>query len=190
MLRRCSNPSVESRSKLLFAGRFLRPTIVYFMHSSERRADDLVGASARSRKTAAYRIVYRGFEHSDMRSTCIDAAKPALPRKMSDAIGVGRFPEPVQVAARAFVFLQERRHWLIMIRISRFPSRTRLLRSRRRKFAIGIFGTAGQPDRRNFPSLHASAPAMSGTCRLYLITPPRFEPRVFAEDLKRALGCG
>jgi thiamine-phosphate pyrophosphorylase len=27
-------------------------------------------------------------------------------------------------------------------------------------------------------------------CRLYLITPPRFEPRVFAEELKRALDGG
>lgn len=28
------------------------------------------------------------------------------------------------------------------------------------------------------------------TCRLYLITPSRLEPRAFAEDLKRALGAG
>jgi thiamine-phosphate pyrophosphorylase len=28
------------------------------------------------------------------------------------------------------------------------------------------------------------------TCRLYLITPPKFEPRAFAEDLKRALDAG
>jgi thiamine-phosphate pyrophosphorylase len=27
-------------------------------------------------------------------------------------------------------------------------------------------------------------------CRLYLITPPKIEPRAFAEDLKRALGAG
>jgi thiamine-phosphate pyrophosphorylase len=31
---------------------------------------------------------------------------------------------------------------------------------------------------------------MTGPCRLYLITPPKFEPRVFAEDLKRALDAG
>jgi len=28
------------------------------------------------------------------------------------------------------------------------------------------------------------------TCRLYLITPPKFEPRAFADDLKRALDAG
>jgi thiamine-phosphate pyrophosphorylase len=28
------------------------------------------------------------------------------------------------------------------------------------------------------------------TCRLYLITPPKFEPRAFAEELKRALDAG
>jgi len=28
------------------------------------------------------------------------------------------------------------------------------------------------------------------TCRLYLITPPKLEPRAFAEDLKRAFGAG
>ncbi|HTT99991.1 MAG TPA: thiamine phosphate synthase [Rhizomicrobium sp.] len=28
------------------------------------------------------------------------------------------------------------------------------------------------------------------SCRLYLITPPKLEPRAFAEDLKRALGAG
>ncbi|HUJ03122.1 MAG TPA: thiamine phosphate synthase [Rhizomicrobium sp.] len=27
-------------------------------------------------------------------------------------------------------------------------------------------------------------------CRLYLVTPPKFEPRAFADDLKRALGGG
>jgi thiamine-phosphate pyrophosphorylase len=31
---------------------------------------------------------------------------------------------------------------------------------------------------------------MTDRCRLYLITPPRLEPRVFAETLKRALGAG
>lgn len=31
---------------------------------------------------------------------------------------------------------------------------------------------------------------MSERCRLYLITPPKLEPRTFAEDLKRALGGG
>lgn len=31
---------------------------------------------------------------------------------------------------------------------------------------------------------------MNQGCRLYLITPPRFEPRVFADDLKRALDAG
>ena len=28
------------------------------------------------------------------------------------------------------------------------------------------------------------------TCRLYLITPPKFEPRAFADELKRALDGG
>jgi thiamine-phosphate pyrophosphorylase len=28
------------------------------------------------------------------------------------------------------------------------------------------------------------------TCRLYLVTPPKLEPRAFAEELKRALGAG
>lgn len=31
---------------------------------------------------------------------------------------------------------------------------------------------------------------MTDRCRLYLITPPRFEPRAFAEELKRALDGG
>ena len=31
---------------------------------------------------------------------------------------------------------------------------------------------------------------MTTRCRLYLITPPKLEPRVFAETLKRALGAG
>ena len=31
---------------------------------------------------------------------------------------------------------------------------------------------------------------MTERCRLYLITPPKFEPRAFAEVLKRALGAG
>ena len=31
---------------------------------------------------------------------------------------------------------------------------------------------------------------MSEHCRLYLITPPKLEPRAFADDLKRALGGG
>lgn len=31
---------------------------------------------------------------------------------------------------------------------------------------------------------------VTSTCRLYLITPPKFEPRAFADDLKRALDAG
>jgi thiamine-phosphate pyrophosphorylase len=31
---------------------------------------------------------------------------------------------------------------------------------------------------------------VSGRCRLYLITPPQFEPRLFAEELRAALGAG
>ena len=31
---------------------------------------------------------------------------------------------------------------------------------------------------------------MTDRCRLYLITPPKFEPRAFAEELKRALDGG
>ena len=31
---------------------------------------------------------------------------------------------------------------------------------------------------------------MTTRCRLYLITPPKLEPRAFAETLKRALGAG
>ncbi len=31
---------------------------------------------------------------------------------------------------------------------------------------------------------------MSERCRLYLITPPAFEPQSFAETLRRALGAG
>src|SRR5579864_6392427 len=31
---------------------------------------------------------------------------------------------------------------------------------------------------------------MPERCRLYLITPPKLEPKAFAEDLERALGAG
>jgi len=73
-------------------------------------ADDLIGGNAAARRSSAYRLLYRGFEHSKMRQVSIDAGKVELPAKLKEASGLAAFSDEIQVAARAFVELQQRRH--------------------------------------------------------------------------------
>lgn len=113
-------------------------------------ADDLVGASNRARKSTAYKLVYRAFEHSNMRNLCFDAAKPTLPRKLADQIGGEHFPEAIQVPARAFVELQGRRHLADYDPHFRFTKSDASVAIEMASFANDTFETANKSDKRNF----------------------------------------
>jgi hypothetical protein len=73
-------------------------------------ADDLIGGNAAARRSAAYKLLYRGFDHSRMRSISVDIAKAPLPQKLAEATGLAQFSQQIQVTARALVELQQQRH--------------------------------------------------------------------------------
>ncbi|HVU21823.1 MAG TPA: hypothetical protein VHE09_13915 [Rhizomicrobium sp.] len=73
-------------------------------------ADDLIGSTAAARKSSAYKLIYRGFEHSRMRTIAIEAAKAQMPAKLAEASGYAQFSEKIRAAAQAFVELQQKRH--------------------------------------------------------------------------------
>ena len=73
-------------------------------------ADDLVGATARARRSSSYTLTYRAFDHSVMLRTCEDALKPTLPDRLKVFLGASKFPKEIQYAAQVFVDLQGLRH--------------------------------------------------------------------------------
>jgi hypothetical protein len=73
-------------------------------------ADELVGSGTAARKSPAYALIYRGFEHAQMKSVCADLSKPRLPYKMESVFGVQQLPQLYRATARVFVTLQEARH--------------------------------------------------------------------------------
>ena len=73
-------------------------------------ADELVGSSQAARKSAAYAIIYRGYEHAQMKSACIDLSKPHMPPRLAAVFGTRQLPQLYRSTARVFVTLQEARH--------------------------------------------------------------------------------
>jgi uncharacterized protein (UPF0332 family) len=65
-------------------------------------ACDLIG---QDRKSPRFRLVYRSYEHSDMRLACKAAARPLAPE-----FGIGSFCQEIQLCANSFVELQKLRH--------------------------------------------------------------------------------
>ena len=69
-------------------------------------ADDLVGATAKARRSSSYTLIYRAFDHSVMLRTCEDALKPTLPERLKAVLGASSFPKEIQYAAQVFMDLQ------------------------------------------------------------------------------------
>lgn len=113
-------------------------------------ADDLVGKTSHVRRSPAYRLIYRAFEHSDVRRICIDILKATLPAKLAEASGLQQFPETIQVVARGLLLLQGKRHsadYDPYLRLSKSDARVALLIA---EHAIGALDAADISARRMF----------------------------------------
>src|SRR5579862_4060909 len=73
-------------------------------------ADDLIGTNRMARKSAAYRLVYRAFEHADLQRFCEHATKKQLPQRYVEVLRSETFDGTIRVAADRFVQLQKWRH--------------------------------------------------------------------------------
>lgn len=112
-------------------------------------ADDLIGGTRKARRSTAYSLVYRGFEHNEMRRVCTEAVKPVLPRKMSEALKIQSFPGDIKVVARIFVELQRQRHLADYDPNFRFAKSDALTAIEQAIIANVTFETASDADRRN-----------------------------------------
>lgn len=113
-------------------------------------ANDLIGVTAKAQKSAAYRLVYRAFDHSAMLRVCEDAAKAKLPDKLAAALDREQFPREIQYAAKAFSYLQELRHKADYDPILRLYKSEALNASIRAAFAVQQFEAAEKEARQLF----------------------------------------
>lgn len=113
-------------------------------------ADDLIGSTATARRSSAYKLIYRGFEHSRMRTTAIDATKATMPPKLVEASGYTQFSEQIQAAARAFVELQQKRHSADYDPQFRFSKSDARVAIELAIFGGGMFDIANATERRSF----------------------------------------
>lgn len=113
-------------------------------------ADDLIGTTRQARRSPSYRLVYRGFDHNDMKNLSVDAAKDTLPKKMAEVLGASRFSEDIRVVANRFVRLQQDRHSADYDPHVRFIKSDATLAIERAVTATAHFAAASETDRRNF----------------------------------------
>jgi hypothetical protein len=83
-------------------------------------ADELIGSSAKARRSAAYALVYRGFEHSHMKAVCTDLSKAEIPSKFFDVFATKQLPPTFRETAGVFVSLQDARHLADYVPAHRF----------------------------------------------------------------------
>jgi hypothetical protein len=93
-------------------------------------ADDLIGKTGQARRSRAYRLLYRGFEHSAVKRVCREAGKTILNENLAKSTGLRQFPESLQIAARGLVLLQDKRHeadYEPVLRLTKSDARVALL---------------------------------------------------------------
>jgi hypothetical protein len=78
-----------------------------FHHLIESATTELIGAD---RRQPSYGIVYRSFEHGDLRKACAQAQLPTLSKELEKAVGFPRFGVDIHECATFFVELQQARH--------------------------------------------------------------------------------
>lgn len=143
--------SEKSRPKQVTLRRAISASYYGLFHALlKAAADDLVGTTRRARRSPAYRLVYRGFDHNDMKSLCADAAKDTLPKKLTEALGTNRFSGDIRVVANRFVRLQQDRHSADYDPHVRFIKSDATLAIERAVTAIVHLTAADEADRRNF----------------------------------------
>jgi hypothetical protein len=113
-------------------------------------ADELIGSTAKARKSPSYALIYRSFEHSAMSRLCEEALKSKLPDKLSAGLGRNAFPEEIRYAALAFADLQKLRHEADYNPNARFFKSDALSATVRAAFAITRLAAADAEARRIF----------------------------------------
>jgi len=78
-----------------------------FHHFIESATTQLIGVD---RRQASYAIIYRSFEHADLRKACTQAQLPALSKELQKAVGLPSYGADVRECATFFVELQQIRH--------------------------------------------------------------------------------
>ena len=78
-----------------------------FHHLLESATTELIGAD---RRQPSYAIVYRSFEHAELRKSCAQVQVPVLSREVQKAVGFASFGPDVRECATFFVELQQARH--------------------------------------------------------------------------------
>ncbi|MEQ1864212.1 MAG: hypothetical protein ABL996_06115 [Micropepsaceae bacterium] len=71
-------------------------------------ADTFVGSS--NRNAVSYSLLYRAFEHTQLKRICEAASRPTLPERYQRSLNVTSFSDAVQDFAATFVRLQKWRH--------------------------------------------------------------------------------
>jgi hypothetical protein len=115
-----------------------------------RAADDLIGSTQKHKLSTACRLIYRAFEHGDMRSFCEAAAKQQLPRRYEDILGRPRFGGAIRAAAERFVRLQKSRHVADYDPQFRFKKSDALQAIEHAVAGSVFFDTAPKGERRDF----------------------------------------
>ncbi len=143
--------SEKSRPKQVTLRRAISASYYGLFHALlKAAADDLVGATRHARRSPAYRLVYRGFDHGDMRNLSTAAAKDTLPKKLVEALGASQFSGSIQVVADRFARLQQDRHLADYDPQVRFTKSDATLAIERAVIAMSFFAAAEEEDRRNF----------------------------------------
>ncbi|HEX3486661.1 MAG TPA: hypothetical protein VHT51_16500 [Micropepsaceae bacterium] len=78
-----------------------------FHHLLESATIELIGAN---RRQPSYGIVYRSFEHADLRKSCAQVQLPILAKEVQKAVGFASFGPDIRECATFFVELQQARH--------------------------------------------------------------------------------
>ena len=113
-------------------------------------ADNLIGSTGKARKSAAYSLVYRAYEHGSMLQLCQHASKGKLPPKVSAVLSSDSVSKEIQYVADAFTDLQGLRHKADYDPNIRFYKSDALAASVRAAFAITQFEAADAEARRLF----------------------------------------
>jgi hypothetical protein len=121
-----------------------------FHHLVQAATAEFVGAN---RKLPSFGIVYRSFEHAQMRKTCGQVLQPNLSPELKKAVGLAVFGPDLRRCATFFVELQQQRHeadYDPMVKISLSDTKSAVTKA---ASAIAAFDGAPANERRVFLTL-------------------------------------
>jgi hypothetical protein len=114
-------------------------------------ADTFVGKS--SRGAASYTLLYRAFEHTQIKRLCEVASRPTLPDRYQQSLRLSSFSIVVQDFASTFIRLQKWRHRADYDPSGRFDSNETLIAVTLAEDMLSGLDTIGGPEREVFLAL-------------------------------------